>query len=435
MIPYGGASPPALIIRRMDDSDADQQPADQQPPHEDPVSGTAAQPDASSRTTAAPARRLTRRTDQKVLGGVAGGLAAYFDHDPVIWRLAFVALGFVTFPFGIVLYLVAWAAIPADTQAGQQQETGARRIWILLLVLAAAAIVLPLMALVPLWLFGSTGRFGFDGPFALGFWEPDVFWALLLVGLGVLLFQRSERADPPSTASSTALPAYASTEPTPVTRPPRPRSILGRLAVAAALVVAGLAALLDNLGVFNLTSRRLLALLLLVVGAALLVGAWWGTARWLIVVGALLVPALFSMSVVDSFGFPVGSRVREPFSDRTWRPTSAAEVAKPFELGFGDLTLDLTRLPPSADVTRVAADVGMGDVEVIVPADAHVTVNTRVGFGEVDVFGRRWDGARLEVTDHATGQAGAGRFVLDIENGLGDVTVRRGSAAVNVKGR
>ncbi|MGH8900696.1 MAG: PspC domain-containing protein [Egibacteraceae bacterium] len=431
MIPYGGASPPALIIRRMDDSDADQQPADQQPPHEDPVSGTAAQPDASSRTTAAPARRLTRRTDQKVLGGVAGGLAAYFDHDPVIWRLAFVALGFVTFPFGIVLYLVAWAAIPADTQAGQQQETGARRIWILLLVLAAAAIVLPLMALVPLWLFGSTGRFGFDGPFALGFWEPDVFWALLLVGLGVLLFQRSERADPPSTASSTAAPAHASTEPTSVTRPPRRRSVLGRLAAAAALIVAGLAALLDNLGMFNLSSRRLLALLLLVVGVALLVGAWWGAARWLIVIGILLVCALFSMSVVDSFGFPV----RGPFGDRTWRPTSRAEVATPFELGFGDLTLDLTRLPPSADVTHVAADVGMSDVEVIVPADADVTVNSRVGFGQVDVFGRRWDGVRLEVADHASGQAGAGRFVLDIENGFGDVTVRRGSAVVGTGGR
>lgn len=398
----------------------DHSAADQQPPDDGPASDTTA-----------PVRRLTRRTDQRVLGGVASGLAAYLDHDPVIWRLAFVALGFLTFPFGIAFYLIAWAVIPADTQSGRQQETGARRVWILLLALAAVAIVLPLMALVPLWFFGSGGRFGFDGPFALGFWEPGVFWALLLVGLGVLLFRRSEHADPPSTASGTVLPAHASTEPASVTRPPRRRSILGRLAVAVALVVAGLAALLDNLGVFDLNTRRLLALLLLVVGVALLVGAWWGTARWLIVIGALLVPALLSMSIVDSFGFPR----RGPFGDRTWRPTSRAEVAKPFELGFGDLTLDLTRLPLSADATHVTADVGMGDVEVIVPTDADVTVSSRVGFGQLDVFGRRRDGGGLRAIDHASGQDGAGRLVLDIEDGHGDVTVRRGPAATSTEGR
>lgn len=375
---------------------------------------------AGSRPRPTDPRRLTRRTDQKILGGVASGLATYFDIDPLIFRLGFVALGLLTFPLGVLVYLIAWAVVPADTDRGRRPEDGARLIWVILAVLAAAVVIIPLLA-VPWWSISFNGPFPWYGPlgFDIGF-RPGIFWALVLIGLGFLLFQRSERAEPPSPASSTTLPAPVSTG-----------STLGRLAVAAGLVVAGLAALLDNLGVFDLSTRRLLALLLLVVGAALLVGAWWGTAWWLIVIGILLVPALLSASVVETFGFPAGGL----FGDHTWRPASQTEVATPLKLGVGDLLLDLTQLPLSTEATRVAARVGIGDVEAIVPVDADVAVRSRIGVGELDLFGRRLGGMGLEVTDHASGQAGAGRLVLDIESGLGDVTVRRAPATASTEER
>lgn len=56
-------------------------------------------------------RRLYRNPYEKILGGVCGGIASYFDIDPVIVRLivaAAVLLGGV----GLLAYVIAWIAIP-----------------------------------------------------------------------------------------------------------------------------------------------------------------------------------------------------------------------------------------------------------------------------------------------------------------------------------
>ncbi|MEX2372260.1 MAG: PspC domain-containing protein, partial [Dehalococcoidia bacterium] len=59
-------------------------------------------------------RRLTRGHDRK-LGGVAGGLAEYFDTDPTLIRVLFVVGLFLPgLGFGVVLaYLVMWVIMPA----------------------------------------------------------------------------------------------------------------------------------------------------------------------------------------------------------------------------------------------------------------------------------------------------------------------------------
>jgi len=55
-------------------------------------------------------RRIYRSRTDRVIGGVAGGLGAYLGIDPVLMRIAFVALGVAG--VGVVLYLVGWIAIP-----------------------------------------------------------------------------------------------------------------------------------------------------------------------------------------------------------------------------------------------------------------------------------------------------------------------------------
>lgn len=45
-----------------------------------------------------------------MLGGVAGGLGEYLAIDPVLVRIAFVALAFTG--VGVLAYLIAWIAIP-----------------------------------------------------------------------------------------------------------------------------------------------------------------------------------------------------------------------------------------------------------------------------------------------------------------------------------
>jgi phage shock protein C len=69
-------------------------------------------------------RRLYRNTNDKVLGGVCSGVAAYFDIDPVIVRLVFAGL-FLAAGIGLLTYILAWIIIPAaKTPYEMQAMTG-----------------------------------------------------------------------------------------------------------------------------------------------------------------------------------------------------------------------------------------------------------------------------------------------------------------------
>lgn len=57
-------------------------------------------------------RKLRRSRSDRMLSGVCGGAASYFGIDPVILRLAFVALALFGVGTGILLYLACWIVIP-----------------------------------------------------------------------------------------------------------------------------------------------------------------------------------------------------------------------------------------------------------------------------------------------------------------------------------
>ncbi len=70
--------------------------------------------------------RLYRDGDDKILGGVASGIARYFGIDPVITRLAF-GLSLLMGGFGFVLYILLWIILPEAKTAAQKVEmTGGR---------------------------------------------------------------------------------------------------------------------------------------------------------------------------------------------------------------------------------------------------------------------------------------------------------------------
>ena len=73
-----------------------------------------------------PEMRLHRRRGGRMLGGVAVGLADYFDVDPVLVRVGFVVLTFVG-GLAVPLYLAGWALIPdEDTDTSIAEEILAR---------------------------------------------------------------------------------------------------------------------------------------------------------------------------------------------------------------------------------------------------------------------------------------------------------------------
>jgi len=70
-------------------------------------------------------RKLFRDTDTGKVGGVAGGLAAYFQTDVVLVRVLFLLGAFATFGFTFIVYLVLWAVVPeARTVSEKMQMRG-----------------------------------------------------------------------------------------------------------------------------------------------------------------------------------------------------------------------------------------------------------------------------------------------------------------------
>ena len=58
-------------------------------------------------------RRLRRSPDQKMIAGVIGGLAEYFERDPSILRILYVFISIFSAAFpGIFVYLILWAIVP-----------------------------------------------------------------------------------------------------------------------------------------------------------------------------------------------------------------------------------------------------------------------------------------------------------------------------------
>jgi len=60
-------------------------------------------------------KRLERTTKNKWIGGVASGLAHYFNMDPTIVRLIFL-VAFFGFGTGLLVYLVLWFVMPISTE-------------------------------------------------------------------------------------------------------------------------------------------------------------------------------------------------------------------------------------------------------------------------------------------------------------------------------
>jgi phage shock protein PspC (stress-responsive transcriptional regulator) len=85
-------------------------------------------------TTAEPAaafertqKRLYRDPDNKYLGGVAGGLGAFFNLDPTWLRVAFVVFTFV-YGFGPLVYIILWIVVPKARTTAEKLEMRGRKV-------------------------------------------------------------------------------------------------------------------------------------------------------------------------------------------------------------------------------------------------------------------------------------------------------------------
>ncbi len=76
-------------------------------------------------------RKLYRSQSRQVIGGVAAGLANYFDIDVIVVRIAFILAAMIG-GLGVPVYIVAWVIVPkeeTEAEPSEERSNHATLIW------------------------------------------------------------------------------------------------------------------------------------------------------------------------------------------------------------------------------------------------------------------------------------------------------------------
>jgi phage shock protein PspC (stress-responsive transcriptional regulator) len=361
--------------------------------------------------------RLVRRSDHRFVAGVAGGLADYTGTNAIWWRIGF-AVFTPAAGVAVAVYLLAWFLIPrADLPRSAAQHLGDQfpdaPSWLGIGLLLLGAVLL-------------AGQ--------LGIWRPAVGWGVLLIGLGFVLFRRdAERreAAPPAPPAPPAVPTtpvteviderspWASTAPQglapparPIPRAPRDHSVLGWISLGLALSLGGLLWMLRSSGSAAPSNAQILAAPLLVLAAGLLVGAFIGHAKWTVLFALPIVPLVMLTNVIT---VPLNGS----WNRHTVAPVRAGDLASTYQQSGGDLIFDLRQLKDGQLPASTSADLGIGEIQVVVPQCMPVAISAKVGVGSVQLFDTTREGAGP--TASVANSAPAVRMQLHVGAGTIDV--------------
>jgi phage shock protein PspC (stress-responsive transcriptional regulator) len=359
--------------------------------------------------------RFARRSHDRLVAGVAGGLADLTRTSAIWWRLGFLIMSLFG-GLGVLIYLLLWWLVPrADLPRSAGQRFAAHfpdaPAWVGVGLLMLGAVLLAAQ---------------------LGLWTPNVGWAFLLIAFGVVLYRRdaerygNERASreaapfttslwaPESGAESPALPSpMAPTAVIRTPRPPRERSLLGWLTLGLALAAGGLVWLVQEAGTADPSAKALFALPLTIVGAGLLIGAFVGRAKWTILLGLVLVPFVLLASVIT---VPLNG----VWQARSITPVTAADLRTTYQQSGDGLHFDFSRLQPGEHVAPIHASVGVGKIDVLLPKGMPVVIRASVGVGALSVLGRDQGGLGVTTTRTVSGRD---PIVMNLQAGVGEVRV------------
>jgi phage shock protein PspC (stress-responsive transcriptional regulator) len=322
-------------------------------------------------------RKLFRARDERVIGGVAGGLGRYFNVDPVIFRIAFVGLTLAS-GVGIILYLGALLFVPAEGEDAAPRRGVVS--WIAVVVLGCIA----------LWLFANTFLWFGDGPGPFFFPGPLVF-ALLLGALVYWLARRRSDGTPRDTGR--------------------------RLAIAAVVVVTAPILLVASFWAAAAGGGAVVAGLVIAAGAILLVGALSGGFRWLVLPAVLIAIPAGIVAAADL-------ELKGEYGERRETPTSLAEIPAEYDFAAGKLELDLRQVEFSTSERTLNIDMGMGEALLLVPDDVCVITRAHLGAGYLRVHDRHAGGFDVDSRDSAVARlSNVPTLVVDADIGLGALQI------------
>ena len=379
------------------------------PPPQDPTGST------GPRVTRDQVRDLGRlrrsRTDRKV-AGVAGGLARHLDVDPLILRVAFVVLVFFG-GAGLILYGACWLLVPEDgaERATINLDDRTRSVALLIVgVLAAAALI-----------GDSWGAFWFPWPVAV----------VALIALWLLTRNNPQTTSTPGAPPPPPAPppaAYYQPQPQqyapyvpPVSyvRPPNPRKrgpILFWFTLALIALGEGILGIIDLAGA-DVAGPAYPALAVGICGVMLVVGAFFGRAGGIILLGFLAAIALAAGTAADKIDARSVSVA----------PLTAAEVDPHYSLDVGEQHVDLSGVADveALDGRTIDVDGRFGTIDITLPEGVRAEIDATIdGPGNIKLFGV--DHGDFGVEEHrVVGPAGAPTITLDLDLSVGEIEVTR----------
>lgn len=339
----------------------------------------------------------------RVLGGVAALIADRLGLNPFWLRMAFVVLALAG-GLGVIVYAGLWLILVAGAE---DRNRPARFVGGAVMVIGV------------LWLLdrGDTG-----------FSSGTTAVVALLVGLALALWQpRTAGAMRPRLRPTD----LAAAQPRPVRRrPPRkPPSLLGRAVLGLAVVTAAVGALIDQANGGRMHPEQWLGAAAAVCGAGMLLGVFWGSARWLILPAVGFAATGYVGGVAADFGVPIRETGDAYLDIGPYGPSGGVERS------FGDVFVSVFGDPPMTDVQpgvppdpRPPIDPGMRPVRVLfgdvdfrygVESDLSIDLrwNVEHGSATIDGIGRPDSGSfRL-------GPDGPADVTIDVEIWRGDFTV------------
>jgi len=357
-------------------------------------------PDDGPRVTRDEVRNLGRlrrsRQDRKI-AGVAGGLARHLDIDPIILRVAFVVLVFFG-GAGLLVYGACWLLVPdEDTDRAKLRLDDRSRGVALIIVggIAALAVV-----------GDSMGGWGFP-------------WPLAIIGLIVLLIvsaRSDSRSHPPAPpvppAPGETYAVAPGSPPAPPRNPKKRGPVLFWFTMALTALAIGVLGIADLAGA-SVADSAYPALALGLIGAMLVVGAFYGRAGGLIAVG--LVAALATAGATAAHEVDAG-RIDES-------PTRAVDVDDNYDLFAGKIELDLSDVQDveNLDGRSIDLEAVFGQIVVTVPDGVDVEVDARVDGGETRLFGDNESNSNS--ARHSAGSIDAPILTIDADLAFGEITV------------
>jgi len=319
-------------------------------------------------------RRLLRAREGRLVGGVCAGLGRYFNVDPIIFRIGVIVLTVIG-GAGILAYLAALLLIPAEGSA--EDAPAGRNRWLVI-----GGLIVLLCISFPFLLGGGLLIAGLAIPFAV------------LVAAGVLVWWFVSGEGPAGDAGDVAKRAALG---------------LGILFVCGLIAIGGAWAAAAG-------GETVVAIAVILAGVAILAGAFVRPVRLLVLPAVALA---LSAGTVSASGIDLDGGV----GDRDYRPTSALDLRDKYELGMGELIVDLrqTDLPPG-DVP-LEIDLGVGEARVIVPEEVCVATDAQVGVGEVRTFGQHNEGIDVDYDDRPDAPPSTTRLLVKAEVGVGSLRI------------